>query len=736
MIQICIRCCKSKDIIIQKMHNKIIILSIIVLFIPIGLISQSHYQVDLAEFSSKKYAEFCPVIFNNQIIFTSNQETELLINNGNKSNTGAFNIYKIDIDPENWDAQPEVFSQSLLTPFNDGPVSFNPDGKLIVYSRNVDTKTTNKNIFDLKNTLGLYFAELDEGEWINPVEFKYNSKEYSITTPCFSADGNYLYFGSDMPGGYGGTDLYRSRFINGEWTEPENLGEKINTKGNEVYPYIAKNGDLFFASDGHGGLGKKDIFLSRFSGLDWITPVQLDPPINSKEDDFGLVTDGEFSKGFFSSARGRTDDIYQFSTLIPQLFDCDTVLENQYCYEFWDDLYPGMNSLPVIYEWEFSDGVRLKGLRVEHCLPGAGKYWANLNIIDNSTSNTFFTQTSMEFELEEHVQPYITCDDAGIVESDMEFSGLESYLPGFITEEYIWDFGDGNFNSGQDITHHFNKSGVYAVKMGVKGYTEGNDNKELRCVIKPVTILPDNQALAMYLSGMDLKLVTGSENMNRDSSEVIQDFSVFEVNPEEEVFRVEVLSSDAKIMLDDSLFNPLRDKYDIKEFYFSGDSLYSYTVGEFNSLLSTYDIYADVVDKGFTSAMVKTYVLAELPTEVVAKINRDFAELADANFEFNQSEVSENTYPMLDKVVNIMNENPDLVMEIAAHTDNVGSFEFNMELSQKRAQSIVDYMISKGIDKIRLFGKGYGESRPISSNNTEDGRMENRRVEFMILNKN
>ena len=188
-------------------------------------------------------------------------------------------------------------------------------------------------------------------------------------------------------------------------------------------------------------------------------------------------------------------------------------------------------------------------------------------------------------------------------------------------------------------------------------------------------------------------------------------------------------------MLEDTLFDPVRDKYDINEFYISDDSSYSYTVGEHNSLLATYDVYADVIDMGFKTAKVKTYVLAELPTEVMEKINRDFAEFADANFEFNQSEVSESSFDLLDRVATIMEENPDLVMEIAAHTDNIGSFEFNMQLSEKRVQSIVDYLVSKGIDKIRVVGKGYGESRPISTNSTEEGRMQNRRVEFIILNE-
>ena len=717
------------------MRKTFLLLCILIIFSPLKLVCQSHYRVTLTGFSSNKYDEFCPVIYNDQIVFTSNQEDELMVTYKNTKNTGLFNIFKVNVDPEYWSSPPEVFNRNLVTPYNDGPASFSPDGDLIVYSRNIDTKAKVKNVFDLDNTLGLFFAELHDGEWDSLVGFEYNNIEYSITTPCFSPDGHDLYFASDMPGGYGGTDIYRSTFANGEWSEPVNLGEIINTKGNEVYPFIASNGDLFFASDGHGGLGKKDIYLSRFSDSEWIMPVHLDTPINSKNDDFGLITNQDFSEGFFSSDRGRTDDIYQFSTLVPQLFNCDTLLENQYCYEFWDEMFPGMDSLPVIYEWEFSDGTKLQGLQVEYCLPGAGKYWAKLNIIDNSTSNTFFTQTSMEFELEDHVQPVITSRDAGIVNSELEFDGLSSNLPGYSIEEYVWDFGDGNFHTGPEIIHQFKKTGVYGVKLGLTGYAEGSDGKETRCVIKPVTIVRDNQALAMHLNGVESSIITKSESMERDSGEISQDFSVYDVNTEEEVFRVEVLSSETKILLDNTLFDPLREEYEIKEFFLSDDSLYSYTVGEHNSLLATYNVYSDVVEKGFTTAKVKTYVLAELPTEVIAKINRDFAELADANFEFNDSEVSENSYPVLDRIVKIMVENPDLGMEIAAHTDNIGSFEFNMRLSQERAQSIVNYLVLKGIDKIRLVSKGYGESRPISSNSTEEGRMNNRRVEFIILNE-
>ena len=170
--------------------------------------------------------------------------------------------------------------------------------------------------------------------------------------------------------------------------------------------------------------------------------------------------------------------------------------------------------------------------------------------------------------------------------------------------------------------------------------------------------------------------------------------------------------------------------------YYAGkDSLYSYAVGETKSLLAAYPIYADVVEKGYNTARVKTYLIAELPVAVIEKIIKEFAEIADTNFEFNQFEVSESSYPVLDRVIRIMLNNPDLKMELAAHTDNMGAFEYNLTLSTRRAESIIKYLISKGVSEDRLVARGYGESRPIDTNHTEEGRRRNRRVEFLILNR-
>ncbi len=179
----------------------------------------------------------------------------------------------------------------------------------------------------------------------------------------------------------------------------------------------------------------------------------------------------------------------------------------------------------------------------------------------------------------------------------------------------------------------------------------------------------------------------------------------------------------------------MRNTYEINENYIYSDSIYSYTVGEELHFLATYPIYNDVVSRGFSDARVKSYILADLTEEELKEINKEFEEFADAYFEFDNYKISSASYPILDKIVQIMNENPSLKLEIAAHTDNIGSFEYNMNLSQRRAQSIVNYLVVKEINPERLKGKGYGESRPVASNNTEEGRKMNRRIEFIIINE-
>jgi len=243
---------------------------------------------------------------------------------------------------------------------------------------------------------------------------------------------------------------------------------------------------------GPGGLGGKDIFLTRREDGDWMRPLHLEYPLNSEADDFGLVTDGDFSEGFLSTNREQSDDIYRFYTHIPQLFACKDMQTNNYCYEFWDEEFPGIDSLPVVYEWSFSDGTTTRGLRVTHCFPGAGAHWASLNIIDDRTDSTFYTQDTVEFEIRDHEQPFITTGVSRVKNAPVAFSGLHSNLPGFVIEQYIWDFGDGGFAEGPEVEHVYENPGSYMVKLGLRGRMEGALQQEIRCVQTRVQIQHDS----------------------------------------------------------------------------------------------------------------------------------------------------------------------------------------------------------------------------------------------------
>ena len=219
--------------------------------------------------------------------------------------------------------------------------------------------------------------------------------------PAVSRDGKTLYFASDMPGGYGGYDLYSVRYSGGTWTRPENLGPVINTSGNEVFPYIHPDGRLFFSSDEHKSIGKLDIFYSKSIGNKWQAPFHLKPPFNSPKDDFGLIADDKFESGYFTSNRGRTDDIYEFQALLPTFESCEEVKENNYCFVFYEERENNLDSTSLRYEWDLGDGTRVRGLEADHCFKGPGLYPVNLNVIDTLTGDIYFSEASYDFLLED-----------------------------------------------------------------------------------------------------------------------------------------------------------------------------------------------------------------------------------------------------------------------------------------------------------------------------------------------
>jgi len=699
-----------------------------------GVVGQS-YAIEKTGFNSERYDDFSPVRYGDYLVFCSNRKHDVIVVHTSPESGEKVDIWSVSMDDSTSLNLASIFSKELLTSYNDGPVTFNADGNIIYYSRNIEVDNKRRDVFDDRNQLGLFRASLSNEVWSDITPFAYNSTDYSITTPALVPDGSRIFFASNMPGGFGGADLYYCDRVDGAWSEPVNLGSNINSTGNESYPFVNDEGVLYFSSDGWPGLGKKDIFYTWQEGEKWVIPVHMDAHINSKANDFGIFTNRNGTEGYFSSGRHKNDDIYSFVTDIPPFFKCDSLQKNYYCYLFYDEGSMEVDSIPLSFVWNFSDGEQVSGLEVEHCFPGAGQYMVELNIIDNNTGNTFFTQASYEVEISDEVQPFISSPDLFLKDEMIAFNATKSYVPDMKITQYYWDFDDGVNTKGMDTKHTFKSKGSYKVSLGLTGEPDSTGHIPKACVFKYVEVLKDNQELATYMAVQKGDLKELPKPAAEDSSTISPLYSLEEALERDAVFMVEVMNSPAKVNIDSSLFDPLRGAYNITEIFLSEDSLYSYNVGEASDLTESYSIYTDVVEKGFENASVKSYVLADLAEEELLQLTSTLEEFADAYFEFDDHKISEASYPILDQVVTILNKYPSLRLEIAAHTDNMGSFEYNISLSRRRALSMVDYLLSQGIERERIDGKGYGFSRPIASNSTEEGRMINRRVEFIILDE-
>lgn len=227
---------------------------------------------------------------------------------------------------------PEVLSKRVNSVLNEGPLTFSRSGDKIIFTRNYFNKGKEQRRSDGFLGFGLFESNKVGEKWSDPVQLELGEIEYNYGHPSLSYNGETLYFVSDMPGGFGGTDIYMSTRLSEGWSTPRNLGPAINTQGNESYPYIHLTGSLYFASDYHQGLGGLDIFSAKKDEAGaWGSIRNLGYPINSSADDFALILKADSRKGYFSSNRpggSGSDDIYSvfLESPVEDLMDIDSLI--------------------------------------------------------------------------------------------------------------------------------------------------------------------------------------------------------------------------------------------------------------------------------------------------------------------------------------------------------------------------------------------------------------------------
>ena len=272
------------------------------------------YKMDTTSLNSE-FSDYGPAYFDNKIVFSSARtEGALYSKIHDWTNQNFTDLYAATLNENGTFGTIENFSKNINAKYNESTPTFSKDGKTMYFTRNNFLNGKRGKDNDRTTLVKIYKAEFINGEWDNIQELPFNSDNYTTAHPSLSNDGKTLYFASDMPGGYGGSDIYKVSINENSYGKPENLGNIINTEGRESFPFISSNNTLYFASEGLLGLGGLDVYESKLENGIFEKPKNLGKPINSSMDDFGLII--RDNKGFFSSNRDNGkgfDDIYSFA---------------------------------------------------------------------------------------------------------------------------------------------------------------------------------------------------------------------------------------------------------------------------------------------------------------------------------------------------------------------------------------------------------------------------------------
>lgn len=606
-------------------------------------------EVRTTNFNSEQQ-DLGPAFFQNGLVYASNREGKTVDMDGEIRY--FMDLFYVDAQlhktPQGLQfsfGESEQFSNRLNSKLHEGIVAFSKDFKEIFYTRSRKSKKNKSNIIRLEIVSA---KQLEAGKWSELEPLPFNSDQYSVAHPSLSPDGQRLYFSSDMPGGFGGKDLYMTTLAEGQWTPPVNLGPTINTSGDELFPYLHRDSSLYFASDGHFGLGGQDIYVVRKNEEnEWQKVENLGYPINSIYDDFGIILHPDGNYGFFTSNRdggSGQDDIYSF-------FKTDTYIELQITDE--------------------ESGQPLSGVQVQNeCRPKT-----------------------------------LTSDAKGRIYMQMRLNeccalqtSLASYLPKGI------DICTDSLSAGDTLKFSL------SLKMEQKLLLRG-------MVYDQRTNLP--------LDGAVLKLITNGCSPVRPI--VTEKTGKFEFELEEGCcyqLRAEKGNYFAQTVEE--------------EFCTQGDSpkemeveigLQPFLIENGTQIIATTEprVYKEKATE------VKTFEVSHKQEE-----DGSIPYLLNIYYDFGRTSVQKEGIPELIKLYKLLADNPELVVEISSHTDSRGNNDYNLDLSQRRADAVVRYLIGQGIEEDRLVAKGYGEGKLVNKcgdgqNCTEEQHQLNRRTEFKVL---
>ncbi len=316
--------------------------------------NSNKFEVSNLEAINTKGSDFGPSFYGSRkMVFASSRDNTPMTKIVHEWNESEYlNLYetkRLKGAQEGQVAGLDPFSSKVNSKFHESTPVFTKDARTVYFTRNNYTDGHIGANTDGTTLLKLYKANFVRGKWTNIVELPFNSDQYSTAHPALSPDETKLYFSSDMEGTRGMSDLYVVDILGSNtYSDPVNLGDVINTEGRETFPFITESGKLYFASEGHPGLGGLDVFVAvpnedAEGGFD--APINVGKPVNSPEDDFSLILEESSRFGFFTSNRQGgigSDDIYSLELLEPLFKPCEQTVAGKVYDKETGKLLPGV----------------------------------------------------------------------------------------------------------------------------------------------------------------------------------------------------------------------------------------------------------------------------------------------------------------------------------------------------------------------------------------------------------
>ncbi|HVA99494.1 MAG TPA: carboxypeptidase regulatory-like domain-containing protein, partial [Bacteroidia bacterium] len=752
------------------------------------------YSIKNISSINSNVSEFSPIIYKNEMVFVSERNPDLVnFQDYGWTNEPYLNIYASEIK-QNKDSvsfgTPFLFSKKTTSDGHDGPISFSTAGDEMCFSRVALKGNKDKNFV---NRSKIYFSKRNGNSWGKVIPFQYNSDSYSVYDPCISVDGQSLFFASDMPGGFGGTDLYVCKKNGDAWGQPENLGTDVNTSGNEILPFQRADGTLFFASDGQQGLGGLDVFSATYQNDKWTNVDHLGMPLNSSADDFGICfTDN--NNGYFSSNRAGgkgSDDIYSFKQInnfinvsgkillsknindpaknvkVNLLSEKDeNILKSTKTDISGSFIFEHLNpDKKYMVKMDDEDATQL-GKKQYYLANDKGKI-VRVTVVDKAGNKFVFqnlpADTNALMPMDDadsshtiagnllvgenpsapltNVKVNLINDKGEIVQSTTTNtfgSFVFSNLPSDQNYMVKVDENDPAINgkkitmtnrNGTEIANTTaGKNGTFNFKIlaSDKNTLDQMNVKDadLRWDMKGKIVSDNNKAL----NNLKVNLVDDKGKIIATTTTNASGGFNFKDLPTDKNYMVTMDANDTRIKKAKKIFLTDNTGKIVKVAIVGKDATFSFHL-----------LKDDKSELGTIYVNDPWLKVLKMKNEKKLAKQDSLMIIENIYYDYGKWDILPAAQQTLDKVVQVMKNDPSISIELSSYTDPRGTAEFNQTLSDKRAQTAVDYIIAHGISAKRISGKGYGETKLLNDCGThpctEEQYAINRRTEFKVIRK-